>query len=546
MKTWKKHLNKGSRRGCTAFVKLLFAAWMAVAVHAGYAQGYKSIEIIHIKPVDILPIIWQVEVWDKQCYEHIEHLRVAEATRIIDMMWKYGAGNHSAEEYKQLMMRLNTWMTLECPLWYDNYEVIWWPRDLTSPDDHAHTERNTLNTLVNHSNFKVVLTANRQQALTEFVNNNPNSINIFWNSAYTFANNKNKYDERLNKQNVKDLCKLNNFIIFAAGTNIGRDEWHLRNKIYNGEYEADEHGWYSLASMANSDKNSQPNSHLLVTIATNKNGNIDQTNETYESSKFPVWFKNNILFSGRAFPRHSTVNWWRIEAESWKYATSHTNYVNVAIADLCFQMKADVADVDELLEMIRASALTDYIRFDLNGDGDTNDILDGQPESQPLILMNPAGFFQKYLMPTSLPTKFSTNGTTSLEKGYYHGVVYQIPGAEVNINGQWIPFTDDNKGLIFSQNPMNLEWRLNGTLLNSYGYKSGDTINGQIIAVDDQWNGLNITKDFSVNIADASGIHTVTMPYTPDAWYTIDGIPLDAKPTKPGVYIENGQKVIVR
>lgn len=53
-------------------------------------------------------------------------------------------------------------------------------------------------------------------------------------------------------------------------------------------------------------------------------------------------------------------------------------------------MKADVADVDELLEMIRASALTDYIRFDLNGDGDTNDIHDGQPETQPLQLMNPA------------------------------------------------------------------------------------------------------------------------------------------------------------
>ena len=39
-------------------------------------------------------------------------------------------------------------------------------------------------------------------------------------------------------------------------------------------------------------------------------------------------------------------------------------------------MKADVADVDKLLEMIRSSALTDYIR------------LDGQ--TQELQLMNPA------------------------------------------------------------------------------------------------------------------------------------------------------------
>ncbi len=66
------------------------------------------------------------------------------------------------------------------------------------------------------------------------------------------------------------------------------------------------------------------------------------------------------------------------------------NYTNVAMMDLCFQMHADVEDVDELLEMIRSTALTDYIRFDLNGDGDTNDNIDGQPETQPLQLINPA------------------------------------------------------------------------------------------------------------------------------------------------------------
>lgn len=46
------------------------------------------------------------------------------------------------------------------------------------------------------------------------------------------------------------------------------------------------------------------------------------------------------------------------------------------MADLCFQIKADIQDVDELLEMIRSTALTDYIR------------LDGQ--TQPLQLINPA------------------------------------------------------------------------------------------------------------------------------------------------------------
>ena len=53
-------------------------------------------------------------------------------------------------------------------------------------------------------------------------------------------------------------------------------------------------------------------------------------------------------------------------------------------------MFAEAKDIDELLEMIRSTCLTDYIRFDLNGDGDTNDNYDGQPETQPLQLINPA------------------------------------------------------------------------------------------------------------------------------------------------------------
>ena len=90
---------------------------MAIVIPAvsSNAQTYQPVEISNIKPVDILPIIGQVEAGDKQVYEHIEHLRVAEATRIRDMMWQYGAGNHSPEEYQQLMNRLNTGMLLETP-----------------------------------------------------------------------------------------------------------------------------------------------------------------------------------------------------------------------------------------------------------------------------------------------------------------------------------------------------------------------------------------------------------------------------------------------
>ena len=164
-------------------------------------------------------------------------------------------------------------------------------------------------------------------------------------------------------------------------------------------------------------------------------------------------------------------------------------------------MFAEVKDVDELLDMIRNSTeLKDYIRLDLNGDGDTDDICDGQPETQPLILMNPAGFFLKYLMPKELPSTIILSQTADLNKGYYHGLAFDIPGAEVNINGEWIRYNAENTATILAQNPFTLEWHINGDLLRKLGYKQGDSLKGKIIAIDDLWSGLNLSQEIAIQI----------------------------------------------
>ncbi len=179
------------------------------------------------------------------------------------------------------------------------------------------------------------------------------------------------------------------------------------------------------------------------------------------------------------------------------------------MASLCFQMGADVEDVDELLDRIRSTALTDYVRLDMNGDGDTDDVVkfdtdDGsyieQPESQPLLLINPAGYFREYNLPKDLPEEIKTSETLQLEKGYYKGVVFDIPGAEVLIDGEWTPYDQENADIIKAQNPFTLEWRLNGERLWQLGY-ADKTIEGTIITVDDQWKGLNhLSKTFTVNV----------------------------------------------
>ena len=449
------------------------------------AIEYQAMEINNIRPVDILPIIWQVESWDKNVYEHIEHLRIAEATRIRDMMLKYGTGNHSAAEYQQLMSRLNTGMAMELPLWYDNYEVIWWWGRTPNPNNHALWERHTLNSIVPNANLKIVLPSeNKKRArnLLEYARNNPNSISIIWLSMATPVYDKSWYINTVFSQDLIDLCDRNNIIIFVAGTNIQKHNWILKNKIYNEEYTVNEHGIYSEASMGNSKNNSRPNSHLLITVATDADGNIDQTGITYESTKYPVWFAKNSLFSGRGFPY---LTEWKIYWPQWRYTTSDTNYLNVALSSLIFQLHADATNVNELLEMIRSTTLNDQIT------------LDG--ETQQLQLINPAWFFKKYCMPTEIPNQINPWEIIPLNKWYYKWVIFDIPWAEVKINWQWIAYNDANKSLIKNQNPMNLQWRLNWNLCTKMWYK-WKTINWKIIAVDDNWNGLNINNTISTKI----------------------------------------------
>ena len=98
------------------------------------------------------------------------------------------------------------------------------------------------------------------------------------------------------------------------------------------------------------------------------------------------------------------------------------------------------------------------------------------------------------------PSSISTRDTSDLNIGWYKGLVFDIPGTEVLVDGQWMAYDAKNKDAIFAQNPMTLSWRLNGNLLKKMGYTSGQTVEGQVITVDDQWNGLSLTKPISVQI----------------------------------------------
>ena len=526
------------------------------------AREYVPMQISYLEPEDILPIVGQIERWDKKAYEHIEHLRIAEATRIRDMMWKNGAWELSAEEYQGKMGRLYTWMTMEEPKWYNNYETIWEWSSVWDPSEHAHDARDILNSIIDKANFVVQNQwSPRQNSIRERVDANPDNIYIFWNSVY-WVSDKNRRLSQNSENFKKNLARSKNFLIFAAWTNIDKrfENWERipKSKIYHEDVNWNKNGIYSLPSAANWTKNKDPNNHIMVTVWTNKNWDVEQSDQKTTGSKFPVWFHNQVLFAGRAFPYHDIEDW-SVWAGSWSYTTSYPNYVNVAMADLCFQMFAEVKDVDELLDMIRSTALTDYIRMDLNGDGDTDDVVrfdtdDGsyinQPESQPLQLINPAWFFREYCLPadTDLPSEIKTDETLPLNKCYYKWIIFDIPGAEVLIDGERVPFDNENSALIKSQNPFTLVRRLNGKSCKQL-WCSGN-IEWTIQAVDDERNGLkDLSKTFTVNIDDiVSSIDDVDSEESlnNNSWYSIWGQKLTSQPTKPGVYLQNGKKVVIK
>lgn len=116
------------------------------------------------------------------------------------------------------------------------------------------------------------------------------------------------------------------------------------------------------------------------------------------------------------------------------------------------------------------------------------------------------------------------------------------------INGERVPFGNENSTLIKSQNPFTLERRLNGELSKQLWCEGG--IEWSIQAVDDERNWLkDLSKTFTVNINDiVSSIDEIKSEENSDKniWYTVWGQKLSSQPTKSGVYIHNGNKVVIK
>lgn len=450
---------------------------------------YLPVSITDIKPVDVFPQIAQIEAGDPNIYSYVEDLRVAEAYVIREMMSMYGVGNYSPEEYQQLLSRINIGLINELPDDYANYEWIWPSTDNVSISDHSrYTFQNLTSLKGEYTCIKNLSDLGEGWAknLYYFASIHPDDIFIFSSSTSREYYTHNQYKQFIFNQSLIDLCNLPNVLIYVAWWDTGTVNWVLYKKVYNGLYESDWDGMYNSSSMANSDQNNYPDSNMRVVIWSNDKWDVDMTNSM--GSTFPVGFDDGVIVSGHPILPYN-LNWKLFGEDlprNWSYVTSLVTPATASEVQLIFGLYADVKDADTLLEMIESETEADYIS--LNG------ITQAQQKYSPAI------FVKKYCMTVDIPGSMALDETVSLNKEWYKGLIFNIPGAEVKINGEWIPFTAENASRIKATNPMNLEWRLNGTLLRKYGYTSGQTLQGQIITVDDQWNGLRLEKNITIQI----------------------------------------------
>ena len=141
--------------------------------------------------------------------------------------------------------------------------------------------------------------------------------------------------------------------------------------------------------------------------------------------------------------------------------------------------------------------------------------------------------------------QFSGVTIDKTERGYDTDNESVTTDARVRFLGTYVPqsFSEENKSILFLGAENTLYYPLSGASIGACRayFKIGD----------DTASARQVTS-FSLNFGDEYSTLGVTTPLSPargaggEAWYSLDGRRLSQKPSRAGVYINNGVKVVIK
>ena len=138
------------------------------------------------------------------------------------------------------------------------------------------------------------------------------------------------------------------------------------------------------------------------------------------------------------------------------------------------------------------------------------------------------------------------NPGTTLTDPVFNGVTVSNTTNDVDFTGgsfkgtyDKMAFAEENKSILFVGDDNNLHWPLSGASLGAcrayFQLADGSPAHEFVLNFGDGSEEMGISPAEIKEITESAG-----------AWYTINGVRLNSKPTKKGLYIHNGRKVVIK
>lgn len=514
--------------------KLLIAAAVALGMSlpTSAQTSYKPVELTYLDWVKEMPNEGKIDEGDIRYYQRPKIVEtklfgMPAARRAVDMMWKYGTTENTADEYKMLCGKNVYIMMNEISLepTHDVFDIYHghgrYPENYHSVDGLS----------------SIIMHIKHLRPLSSSLHSFADVLHLYnlieWAKAYDYPDCicSHAYAGTIDQDRFYSMQEYFNttytntlgtsrFVEFHSISNLNEAGNLVAN--ISKELPNDRSVYCSLSSLAPSEDGKYfANINKYVAVGMCHEMDYHVLPAGYDGSKFPYGFDNNFVVGSNP-PVYLYRSTGGALAESGNCESSFAASNLSGLAYLCTHLWPGHSGAEVMIDM-RETDVWNPVTYP----SDPNPELDNMTT---YVRGIDCGLYFKYRdMPRNLPTDVTGNGPVKLERGLYPGILFDGPGVEVKAGNEWIAVTASNISRIKKLDPMALECRFNPVLATQQGFSGYVDIN--CIPIDDEFTALDLDKTYRITFTGVDAIDTVT---------------LDSNKLKDGKYEINGHIYIVK